>query len=662
MDKVWYDNASVWRREKDGMTEYEPNNLHRSPELTMLRSIAGEMASGYPDQQNGLWLCVCGRPNLDGTPFCARCHQDKAEVFARYSREAVQSAAEARDSAMAAKGRETLQKTGRRFADEKDFVRRKPKLGWLVKLAAALVILAVAGLAFYQHGVPHVEYQFALLDMEAAELNAYEVSQQAMDGYQAAEEAFLALGDYRDAKEQALACRYARAVMLYNVLDEESQIEAKALFTSLGDYKDAAGYLPYCDMNRVANMRGEGRLIEARDLCLTLQQVPGFEDTAAATIRDIDYDLAKDMLNNGDYLAARSAFAALGDYLDSKDWHLRTWYMPAVQAMQEGDADRALALFAEVPGFQNTDELVKQIHYEKGVALRAEGKNAEAAEAFYLAIGYKDAADQANECFYGPASIAFETLDYEQAASLFAKILDYRDAREKWQLSIYESARKALKEIDYAKAASLLGQLPADYQDTASLLLDCTYLPAMNAYVRGDYEEAIAGFAAVPGHKDADSMALRSKYDWAGKLHETGDLDEAAALYTELAAYEDAAARLTAVRYDQANALMTAADAQSIEKAMALYAQLGAYEDSALRLEAATTAKAEALLTAGQPEEARALFAAMPPTETTAERIRACDYAIAAALAKDGKTEEALAAFTALGDYSDAPSQELDLR
>ena len=89
VEKVWFDNASVWRREKENTISYTPNNLHRSAQLTTLRSIAGEMASGYPEQQKGLWVCVCGRPNLDDAALCARCHQEKAEVFARYSREAV---------------------------------------------------------------------------------------------------------------------------------------------------------------------------------------------------------------------------------------------------------------------------------------------------------------------------------------------------------------------------------------------------------------------------------------------------------------------------------------------------------------------------------------------------------------------------------------------
>ena len=56
VEKVWFDNSSVWRREKENTITYTPNNLHRSAQLTTLRAIAGDMASGYTEQQKGLWL------------------------------------------------------------------------------------------------------------------------------------------------------------------------------------------------------------------------------------------------------------------------------------------------------------------------------------------------------------------------------------------------------------------------------------------------------------------------------------------------------------------------------------------------------------------------------------------------------------------------------
>ena len=156
VEKVWFDNASVWRHEKENIFTYEPNNLHRSAQLTTLRSVAGDMASGYPVQHRGYWVCVCGRPNLDDAFGCVRCHREKGQVFQNFSREAIDAVVAQREAALTEHGRETLQHTSRRFADEKDFVRRKGRHAWVWKLAIALVVIAGLAFAGYEYGVPYV--------------------------------------------------------------------------------------------------------------------------------------------------------------------------------------------------------------------------------------------------------------------------------------------------------------------------------------------------------------------------------------------------------------------------------------------------------------------------------------------------------------------------
>ena len=186
VEKVWFDNASVWRHERENTVTYTPNNLRRSAQLTTLRAIAGDMASGYPEQQRGLWVCVCGRPNLDDALICARCHREKEQVFARFSREAIDAAVAAREDELAQHGRETLHKTSRRFADEKDFVRRKKNHGGLIKLVVFVVLLAGLTFGAVKFGVPYMQYELAMQTYENGE-------------YAAAAEQFAELGEYKDA-------------------------------------------------------------------------------------------------------------------------------------------------------------------------------------------------------------------------------------------------------------------------------------------------------------------------------------------------------------------------------------------------------------------------------------------------------------------------------
>ena len=91
VEKVWYADNETWRRNPANAVEYTPNTLPVSPALTNLKYAAGETAVGYPSMQNGLWVCVCGRPNPEGETWCARCGRQMEEVFSRFTPEAVKT-------------------------------------------------------------------------------------------------------------------------------------------------------------------------------------------------------------------------------------------------------------------------------------------------------------------------------------------------------------------------------------------------------------------------------------------------------------------------------------------------------------------------------------------------------------------------------------------
>lgn len=98
-----------------------------------------------------------------------------------------------------------------------------------------------------------------------------------------------------------------------------------------------------------------------------------------------------------------------------------------------------------------------------------------------------------------------------------------------------------MKALDFDAATALLNQLPADYNDVATLLKDCVYQPAQIAYSRGEYEAAIAGFTAVSDYSEAADMIRLCNYDWAAKKAQDGDYDGAIALYEALGDYKDSA-------------------------------------------------------------------------------------------------------------------------
>lgn len=648
IEKVWYDNSSVWRRERGGRVEYTPNNLHRSVALSQLREVAGDMASGYPQEQGELWLCVCGRPNAQEDRICARCLREKSEVFARFSQEAVEAVIRAREDENARRNRAVLE---RNFAKEErpvEHKRRHPVRTAVLILAAVAVIGSVGAYGVTKLLIPHMKYQQALELLQAKE-------------YARADEAFTAIADYRDAAERAMESRYLTAADLITSTDlaarpvtVEGIGEAREIFRKLGTYHGAASLLPECDYQEAMLRMSTGDYSAAQAL---FQGLGTYKD-APERVKETEYQLLKMQVETAeDYEPLRASLAALGDYQDAPVLLERTWLLEAEEALSRGDAVSALACVAEIPDNEEGQKLARQAHYRRGQALRAEGDIAGAAAEFYQAIGYQDAETQANECFYSPALEAYAAGNYARAAALFEPIREYRDAGELWNKSVYEQAKAAMTALDFTKARGCLDKLAEDYEDTATLKKDCTYLPAISAYTMGHYEEAISGFAQVPGHRDADDMILRARFEWAKQKAASGDYDGAISLYEGLGEYPEASEGARAARYEKAQALQKQATEDSLREAANLYAALDGYEKSQTFLAQTHYALAGVLLTGGKYEEAREIYVALSTYEESEEKVLACDYGIAGELAASGEREAALALYASLSTYGDAHAQ-----
>ena len=89
IEKVWFDDATVWRRGNAPLAHYEGNALPAGRALDELRFVAGADAAGYPQLQEQVWLCVCGRPNALDSQRCCRCERRRDAVFASFNRENV---------------------------------------------------------------------------------------------------------------------------------------------------------------------------------------------------------------------------------------------------------------------------------------------------------------------------------------------------------------------------------------------------------------------------------------------------------------------------------------------------------------------------------------------------------------------------------------------
>lgn len=228
--------------------------------------------------------------------------------------------------------------------------------------------------------------------------------------YQAARDAFLALGDYSDSAEKAAQAGkeldYAEAMRLLSVGDYDG---ARRLLESLGDFRDSA---------------------------LQLDRLNG-GDTPPATNPE-KYAQAKAALEEKDYRTANLLFNELGDYLDSK---AHADYTYAIMCMANGDYGTAMVCFDACKDILDSADRLYEAKYRYAnqvYSLRDYSRLPEVIELFASLGGYLDSADMlegARSQYREHAIYTYSSGDKEAALSMFEFLSGYGDC-DSWAQTI----------------------------------------------------------------------------------------------------------------------------------------------------------------------------------------------------------------------------------
>lgn len=635
IDKVWFDDNSIWRRSKTPMTEYVPNDLPAGKALEFLHFFAGKDAVGYPEEREDLWMCLCGRPNPLGEPVCIRCHRTRQELFSRFTREKVEQEAKQHEQRMRLITKSALEYTSQiQLQREQEYLAKQKKKKKIIAIACGVAAAALLAYGTVFHVVPLMKYQNACKLMEAGL-------------YPSAEKAFLAMTDYRDAADKATDCRYLQAKTLLAENKDESLTQAKALFTELGEYEDSADLALEADYLLAGRLLAAGKPEGAEDLYMSL----GDYKDSAQQVKECRFQRAEALLEKGSYEEAKALYQVLGDYGTSAERLPLCDYRPALQLLEDGKYDEAMAAFTALGDYQDCPALLKQAAYGKAAAQEAEGQLAEAAETYLLAADYEDAAAKASECFYQAAETAFNAGNDDLAALLYGRILDYKDSADKYTATAYHSAARAINDKEYQRAAALLAALPEGTPDPDNLKQEVIYQPALGALEAGRYQEAVDGFLQLDRYKDSRAKLRQARYGLAQQLAEQGEYQQAIDLFTLLADYKDSKSLAKAARYQWAQALQ---DAGSYEEAISLYTQLRNYKESPDRLKQCKYLQAGVLMEQKDYAGARELYKSLGRYEDARTKVKEADYRTAQALEEENKPIEAARLYESLGDYEDA--------
>ncbi|MEG0864516.1 MAG: hypothetical protein RSE58_11675 [Clostridia bacterium] len=618
IEKVWFDDATIWRRGNAQLIGYTSNALPSGRMLDELRFVAGPDAVGYPQAQDQVWMCVCGRANRIDSQRCCRCERRRDAVFASFSVENVQQVIAVHEQKLLETARKAREDNSILVeTQEKKRVAKKRRSKQMVKLVLSVAIAAVVVVSAVIWGIPALRYNAACGLKNAG-------------NFEGARAAFREMGNAYDSPEQIKQCDYEEAMASLKLGDEAGLTAAAAGFEALGDYEDS-----HMQWQQAVYALGEKYLSANQyELAAGMYQSLGDYNDSADKLRESTYRQADALLTADNAAVARVLFAGLENYKDSADKILRCDYIEAKALFESNVYEQAIEKLSVLGPYEDAPDLLKQASYQLAEQKLAAEEFEEAGKYYLLALDYQDAAAKANDCLYQLAQQNKSAGDYEKAATLFMQISGYLDSDGQAQACIYEQAMVKKKTGDDAGAAALLETIPR-HKDAKQQLYECNYRLAMAAIEQGDAAQAEQLLENVDNYEDSEKQLRAVRYQLAEEALAKGDYEFALTRYSALGTYKGSDEKAKQCRYE-------------LEKTVPQNGQ------AAKELNDIAMAEAKKLEDAGDYEGASAKYLALGDFAEAKERYNACRYAIALKLQKAGDLRGAGAAFLQIKDYQDA--------
>ncbi len=525
LDKVWYDDHDVWRRNPALEKEYESNQLPPGNELNALRYVAGNSAVGFPSQQAELWVCICGRPNGNEETVCARCRRQRDMIFQQYQRTAVLRQISQRERQLDLQTRSAREEATRlqRVREEEYNLQQIRRKRWR-RLALAVVCAAVLASAFLWGVEPALRLWSARSALRDGRLESAREALTALGGFPGAE-ASLAEAELEIARRDGNSA--AEDPAAFSI---ESMQDIAARLREEGISPDA-GLADRVDLARARALLQEGRAEEAEKLGNTLPEMPGRQELLA----DCTFARGNEAFQAREYETAREIFASLGEDPEAKEMAKASVYEPALIQMEAGEYDQAIAAFSMIPDYLDSEELITRCHYLKGLALENQGDPEGAREAYLAAGDYEDAAERSLAILWNRAEAYLASEDYAAALPLYREMDGFQDARQKWIQCATALAQTAYRHREYLQAVSYLEDLPEDTKTTLQIRTRGLYLGAKATAGRGELAEAIALMERVASYGDAEKNIRNWRLSLAQEKMDAAQYEEAREILAPIA-------------------------------------------------------------------------------------------------------------------------------
>lgn len=492
VEKVWYADNDTWRKNPANLVEYLPNTLPVSPALTNLKYAAGETAVGYPCLQNGLWICVCGRPNPENEPYCARCGMQKEIAFSRFTPDAVETQISMKERQLDLNSRNIREDTIRmQRLREEEYTRKKLRRGnrWRLALAAVVALGLAAGVLFV--GEPFLRLSAGRRALETGDAAG-------------AKAAFEALGTFGGADTLIEECDWLLAWdAADNAATAEELASASAQLRAVEGRPEAIDLANEKDLLRGRLLLGNGNWEAALEAASLLpEEYEGKKELE----QDCLTAKARALQEAGQYAEAREIWLSMSDVPGAREQAALCIYDPAMALMEVKDWSGAIEMLSTIPDFKDSREKTLECHYHIADELDAAGDRAGASREYLLAGGWKDAPQRCADLTFDQAEELFATGDIRGAQSLYASIPDHAEAKKRDQACRYLLAKEAAGMMEYTTVLEMLKGIPDDYEQTGDLRTEASYRKAKTAMELEDWSSAAALLASV------DREAYKRKY------------------------------------------------------------------------------------------------------------------------------------------------------
>ena len=183
-------------------------------------------------------------------------------------------------------------------------------------------------------------------------------------------------------------------------------------------------------------------------------------------------------------------------------------YTDAVNMMNRGDFDNAIAKFEKMNGYADSEELRKQCIYNKATNYFYRGSMAPAADLFSTIKGFKDSDQKYIESKMGLAAGYMEDKEFENAFNVYKELgLNEKDSEEmkKCVTQIYYLGLEKLNK-NHPDKALVYFQLIPGFKKSDENAKECKYRLAGNAYNALKYKESLRIYNEIKGYKDVNKI------------------------------------------------------------------------------------------------------------------------------------------------------------